>query len=183
MFSESMRRSALVVLPAFGLAAGFACPLIGQTAWQAWIWTAFTIPVLLTLVFSIFVSLRKGEVGLDIVAALSMTAALVVGKNLAAIVVALIYSGGQFLETFAERHARRELTAILARVPGTAVRYRNGTLEAIGLDAILPGDRLLIRQGDTVPVDGTVATGQRFWINQHLPASPFLCSLSPAKLS
>ena len=68
-----------------------------------------------------------------------MTAALAVGEYLAALVVALMYSGGQFLEAFAERHARREMTAILSRVPRTAVRYRRGVLEEIGLADIVPG--------------------------------------------
>lgn len=159
MLTDFIVRSVLVALPAFGILSGFAAPLIGLTAWQGWIWAAFTLPVLLALLYEIAASLRRGEVGLDIVAALSMTAALAVGENLAAVVVALMYSGGQYLEAFAERHARREMTAILARVPRTAVRHRQGVLEEVGLEKIVPGDRLLIRQGDVVPVDGIVASG------------------------
>jgi heavy metal translocating P-type ATPase len=152
-------RTLLVLLPAFGLALGFAMPLLGQSAWQDRVWAAFTIPVLSVLVYDIVASLRRGEVGLDIVAVLSMAAALVVGEELAAVVVALMYAGGQFLEAFAERHARREMTALLARVPRTAVRHCAGGLEEVALDLIMPGDRLLIRQGDVVPADGVVASG------------------------
>jgi heavy metal translocating P-type ATPase len=159
MLSDFIVRSLLVALPAVGVMLGFASPLLGVAAWQGSVWAAFTIPVLLALLYDIVSSLRRGEVGLDIVAALSMTAALAIGENLAAVVVALMYSGGQYLEAFAERHARREMTAILARVPRMAVRHRNGMLEEGGLEAIMPGDRLLIRQGDVVPVDGTVASG------------------------
>lgn len=119
-------RSLLVGLPAFGLALGLALQLQGQAIWPGWVWAAFTVPVLLVaLLYDIASSLRRGDVGLDIVAALSMTAALLVGENLAAVVVALMYSGGQYLEAFAERHARREMTALLARAPrrllGTAM--------------------------------------------------------------
>jgi heavy metal translocating P-type ATPase len=159
MPSDFIVRSVLVALPAFGLAAGFAVPWLGLPGWQGWLWAACTGPVLLALLYEIVSSLRRGEIGLDIVAALSMTATLAVGENLAAGVVALMYSGGQYLEAFAERHARREMTAILARVPRTAVRHRDGVLEEVGLGEIVPGDRLLIRQGDIVPVDGTVAGG------------------------
>ena len=83
------------------------------------------------LIVQIVTSLRRGDVGLDIVAALSMTAALVFGEHLAAAVVALMYAGGQYLESFAERHARREMTALLSRAPRTAVRNRDGTLEEV----------------------------------------------------
>jgi heavy metal translocating P-type ATPase len=151
-------RSILVLLTAVGLALGFAMPLLGQAAWQDRTWAAFAIPVLIVLVYDIAASLRRGEVGLDIVAGLSMVAAIVVGEELAAAVVALMYAGGQFLEAFAERHARREMTALLARVPRTAVRHGTDGLEEVALDLIVPGDRLLIRQGDVIPSDGVVTS-------------------------
>ena len=152
-------RPFIIAFPAIGLAAGFIAQLLGHGAWSGSIWAACAAPVLLVLVLEIVSSLRRGDVGLDIVAALSMSAALVFGENLAAAVVALMYSGGQYLENFAERHARREMTALLARVPRTAIRHRNGALEEVDLEAIAPGDRLLVRRGDVVPVDGAVDNG------------------------
>ena len=118
-----------------------------------------TIPVLIALLLEIIVSLRRGDIGLDIVAALSMFAALVFAEYLAGVVVALMYAGGQYLESFAERRASREMTALLAHVPRSAVRYRDGKLEDVSLDAIEPGDRIVVRKGDVVPVDGVVIEG------------------------
>lgn len=157
--SRFARQLTLVALPALGLAAGFALAAIGRADLAGWTWAIFTVPVLLALCAEIVVSLWHREVGLDIVAALSMAAALAVGEELAAIVVALMYSGGQLLEAYAERRARGEMTTLLARVPRSAMRHRDGALEEVALDAIVPGDRLLIRRGDVVPVDGTVAGG------------------------
>jgi len=152
-------RPFLVGLVAAGLAAGLGARLEGLNDWASVIWVAVTVPVLAALLAEIVISLRRGDVGLDIVAALSMTAALAFGEALAASIVALMYSGGQYLESFAERTARREMTALLSRVPRTAVRHRDGQLEEVALDLVMPGDRLLIRRGDVVPVDGTVAKG------------------------
>ena len=152
-------RPVLVILPALGLVAGFGARLAGAGQWSGPIWAAATVPVLGTLLVEIVASLRRGDVGLDIVAALSMTGALAFGEHLAAVVVALMYAGGQYLESFAERRANREMTALLARVPRTAVRHRNGRLEEVPLDAVEIKDRLLIRQGDVVPVDGVVVEG------------------------
>ncbi len=152
-------RPYLAGLAALGLAVGFAVRFVGLGVWSDVIWAAVTVPVLLALLTEIVTSLRRGDLGLDIVAALSMTAALLVGQDLAAAIVALMYAGGQLLEAFAERAARREMTALLARVPRVALRHRDGQLEEVALDLILPGDRLLVRQGDVVPVDGTVAEG------------------------
>ena len=154
-----LARQFLAALVALGLAAGFAAKLVGLGAWSPVIWAAVTVPVLLALLAEIVTSLRRGDLGLDIVAALSMTGALLVGENLAATIVALMYAGGQYLESYAERAARREMTALLSRVPRTAVRHRDGQLEEVALDLIVPGDRLLVRQGDVVPVDGSVVEG------------------------
>ncbi|HEY1472662.1 MAG TPA: heavy metal translocating P-type ATPase [Pseudolabrys sp.] len=154
-----LTRQFLAALVALGLAAGFAVKLAGLGAWSPTIWAAVTLPVLLALLAEIITSLRRGDLGLDIVAALSMTGALLVGENLAAAIVALMYAGGQYLESYAERAARREMTALLSRVPRTAVRHRDGQLEEVALDLVAPGDRLLVRQGDVVPVDGTVVEG------------------------
>jgi heavy metal translocating P-type ATPase len=146
----------IIALPAAGLIAGFSARLLGLGEWAGMIWTSATVPVLAVLIGEIVVSLRRGDVGLDLIAAVSMAAALVFGEHLAAVVVALMYAGGQYLESYAERRARREMTALLGRVPRTALRHRDGRLEEVDLDAIAAGDRILVRQGDVVPVDGTV---------------------------
>src|SRR5260370_30659048 len=124
--------------PAAGLVVGLAAQFSVWGHWASPIWAAATVPVLLALVAEIVISLRRGDVGLDIVAALSMLAALLFAEYLAAVVVALMYAGGQYLEDFAERRASREMTALLARVPHTAVPQRNGRLEKVALDVIAP---------------------------------------------
>src|SRR6516225_2053491 len=113
-------RPMIVAWAAAGLVIGLVAQFSGWGHWASPIWSAATIPVLLALVAETVISLRRGDVGLDIVAALSMLAALVFAEYLAAVVVALMYAGGQYLEAFAERRASREMTALLARVPRTA---------------------------------------------------------------
>ncbi|MBE0578606.1 heavy metal translocating P-type ATPase [Devosia sp.] len=147
---------ALLTIALLGLLSGLGLLLVDRADMATVAWTLGVIPVLAALVFEIVASLAKGEVGLDIVAALSMSAALLFGETLAAAVVALMYAGGSFLESFAEGRARREMSDLLSRVPRTATRHRNGALDEVPLDEIAPGDLLLIRQGDVAPVDGTV---------------------------
>jgi heavy metal translocating P-type ATPase len=158
----SRLKTVLLVVALAGLAAGLTLCVGGRPAEADIAWTAGVLPVLAALLVEIVRSLRRGEVGLDIVAALSMSAALIFGETLAASVVALMYSGGTFLESYAEGRARRAMTDLLSRVPRAATRHRNGGLEDVPLDEIAPGDRLLIRQGDVVPVDGVVASDGAF---------------------
>ncbi|WP_127901002.1 heavy metal translocating P-type ATPase [Solirhodobacter olei] len=150
-------RPGLIAWGAGGLVLGLVLRWAG-TGGAATVWTGATLPVLAMLLVEIVTTLRRGEFGLDLVAALSMTAALVFGETLAAAVVALMYAGGQALEAFAERRARSEMTALLTRVPRKAIRHRGAALEEVDLDAVRPGDRLLIRRGDVLPVDGALAS-------------------------
>lgn len=149
---------ALLAIALIGLMSGLGLRVADKPELATIAWAAGVAPVLVALLVEIVRSLAKGEVGLDIVAALSMSAALFFGETLAAAVVALMYSGGTFLESFAEGRARREMSDLLSRVPRTATRHRDGALDEVPLDDIAPGDLLLIRQGDVAPVDGMVAS-------------------------
>ena len=137
--AQKALRNILIVVALSGLIVGLALWVRGDAASANAVWMGATIPVLAVLIVEIITSLRRGDFGLDVVAALSMIAALLFGEMLAAAVVALMYSGGQALEAFAERRARSEMTALLSRVPRTAVRHRDGQLEEVALDLIVPG--------------------------------------------
>ena len=149
----------LVFVALLGLASGGWFWWRGDADQSHLVWALGTVPILLALFVQIIGSLRRGDVGLDVVAALSMSAALVFGETLAGNVVALMYAGGQLLENFAEGRARREMTALLGRVAFTAIRYRDHALEEVPIATIRQGDRLLIRQGEVLPVDGHIVEG------------------------
>ncbi len=165
-------RHVLVVVPAVGLAFGLAAWAFGNPALAAPVWAAATVPVILVLVAEIVVTLRHGQVGLDIVALLSMAGALVLGEPLAGVVVALMYSGGQFLEGYASRRARREMTALLERAPKFALRHEDGDLKTVPIEALAPGDRVLVRRGEVVPADGNVASGVAMLDQSALTGEP-----------
>ena len=123
-----------------------------DVAAQAWFVGATA--VLVVLVIDILKALLNGRMGVDAIAALSIAVGLALGENLAAAIVAVMYAGGQLLESFAEGRARRDMTALLGRVSRTAMRYREETLESVPIEALKPHDRILLRKGEVVPVDG-----------------------------
>ncbi|WP_176073914.1 heavy metal translocating P-type ATPase [Brucella intermedia] len=155
-------KTILLVFAVCGLVLGLGFYFSGYSYGARLIWAIATLPVLATLLVEILRSLWRGEFGLDIVAAMSMSAALAFGEMLAASIVALMYTGGAFLESFAEGRARREMHALLSRAPRTTMRYIDDRLEDVAVDTVRPGDRLLIRQGDVIPVDGRIASNRAF---------------------
>jgi Cu+-exporting ATPase len=77
----------------------------------------------------------------------------------AAIIVTLVLLG-QVLELRARRQTSSAIKALLDLNPKTARRVRpDGSDEEISLDRVQRGDRLRVRPGDRIPVDGTVEEG------------------------
>lgn len=152
---QSLKRG-LLPLALAGLAAGTLAWLAAAAPVAAWLWSAVTALVLAVLLADMATRLRRGDFGLDLIAALAMAGALALGEHLAGAIIALMFTGGEALEAYAQGRARREMTALLNRLPRHAARYRDGRLEEVALDALRPGDRLLIRRGEVVPVDGQV---------------------------
>lgn len=152
-------QSLLVAVALIGLIGGFTLQLMGMPSLSRLLWGSATVPILAVLLVTAGNSLFRGDFGLDLIAALSMTVALAFGEVLAANVVALMYAGGQMLEAFASGRAAKEMTALLGRVPQRAIRYSGDRLEEVPISSLVPGDRLLVRQGEVIPVDGSVVSG------------------------
>jgi Cu+-exporting ATPase len=79
----------------------------------------------------------------------------------AAAAITVLVLLGQVLELRAREQTGSALRALLNLTPKTARRPReNGDDEEIALDRVLIGDRLRIRPGESVPVDGVVLDGK-----------------------
>jgi Cu+-exporting ATPase len=77
----------------------------------------------------------------------------------AAIITTLVLLG-QLLEMRARTETSAAIKSLLGLTPKTALRVReDGTDEEVALDLIEPGDRLRVRPGEKIPVDGKVLEG------------------------
>jgi heavy metal translocating P-type ATPase len=156
----SRLRGWLAILPLLGLCAGLSAEALARPDIAAWAWTLPTLAVLGVLAIQVVTSLARGDVGLDLVALLSMGGALALSQPLAGVVIALMYAGGQTLEAYASRRAGRAMTALLARQPRSALREESGQVKEVPIETLAPGDRIVVRVGDVLPVDGRVAAGR-----------------------
>jgi heavy metal translocating P-type ATPase len=142
------------------IATGGALSLAGSTAAGDAVWAATVVLMLAPLTWSILRTLAQGRVGVDAIALVAMAGALAVGEYLAGAVIALMLSGGNALEASASRRARRELTALLERMPSVAHRRDGGGWEEVPVERLAVGDVVLVRAGELVPVDGTLESGE-----------------------
>ncbi|MER8491570.1 heavy metal translocating P-type ATPase [Mesorhizobium australicum] len=153
--NESTLRRALLIIAIMGLAVGISVWRTGLGPLEAdTIWTVATLPVVAALAISILRDFWIGRFGVDAIALVSMSAALLLGQPLAAAVVAIMYAGGTVLEDFARGRAERSLKALTDRSPRVAHRTSKLGTETISVKDVAVGDELLVRAGELLPVDG-----------------------------
>jgi Cu+-exporting ATPase len=109
---------------------------------------AYAYSALATLVPGIFPASFRGETG-----------EVAVYFEAAAVIVTLVLLG-QVMELRARGQTGAAIRALLGLAPKTARLVReNGKEEDVPLDRVRPGDRLRVRPGEKVPVDGVVLEG------------------------
>ena len=78
----------------------------------------------------------------------------------AAAVILVLVLVGQVMETAARERTGDAIRALMGLAPKTARRLEAGGEADVPLDAVRPGDRLRVRPGESVPVDGVVIEGR-----------------------
>jgi heavy metal translocating P-type ATPase len=143
-----------LALSAVGIAAGGGLWFASAHDAANVTWAATTVVGILPLAYSVGMDLLHRETGVDVIALLAMAGALALGQYFAGAVIALMLSSGRSLEAYADARARHELSSLLERAPRTVHRYAADAIESVPIEQVRPGDLLLVKQGEVVPVDG-----------------------------
>lgn len=159
-----VRRHPLVPVTLVALAVVLALLGLGDPGPARWIATGYVGLVILRTAVDMARDVARGHYGLDILAVVAMVSTLLVGEFVASLIIVLMLSGGEALEEYAAARARAELTALLARAPQVAHRLvaadrgaaalGEASIEDVPVDEVQPGDVLLVRPAEVVPVDG-----------------------------
>jgi heavy metal translocating P-type ATPase len=145
-----------VVAAVAGLACGGVGWVVGADEVADISWAATTALGLVAASAWMIASLRAHRPGVDILAVLALAGTLLTGEYVAGALVTVMLATGRVLEVRAAGRAERELRALVARTPQVVHRYEADGLTTPSLDAVVPGDLLLVGPGEVVPVDGRV---------------------------
>ncbi|WP_197704189.1 heavy metal translocating P-type ATPase [Propionibacterium freudenreichii] len=136
--------------------------VLTATPWSSislWLLAGFAVLMAARSAWAMVRELRRGTFGVDILAVTAIVASVVVGEYWAAIVIVLMLTGGEALEDYAANRAKRDLTALLSRAPQLGHRLlADGSTEDVPIEAVVPGDRVVVRANEVVPVDGTLVS-------------------------
>jgi heavy metal translocating P-type ATPase len=164
---------ALVAIVAGGLLHLLGADAAGDQVWRAAVAllaAELTVEVARTVI-------ADRHLGVDTIALVAMLGALALDELLAGVVIGLMFSGGAALEAVASRRARRELTRLVERAPHVARLRVDDSLEEVPVDVIAPGDVVLVRTGEVIPVDGTVVSAEAVVDTSTLSGEPLPVTL------
>jgi Cu+-exporting ATPase len=120
-------------------------------------WTLVSIGVSLAYIYSVVATAAPG---LFPDALRDEAGRVAVYFEAAAVIVALVLLG-QVLELRARRRTGGAIRELLQLAPPTARRIRDdGSDEEVGVDELATGDRVRVRPGDKIPIDGEVIEGR-----------------------
>ena len=103
--------------------------------------------------------LLRGHFGVDVIAVTAIAASFLLGQYLAGVVIVVMMLGGEALEDYAVKRAKRQLTSLLSRVPTLAhLKYGEG-LKDVTVDEVTVGRIIVIKPGEIIPIDGLVIDG------------------------
>ncbi len=123
---------------------GFGLALVAQI-----IITVTGTLIALSMLKEMIKTLRSGSYGVDLLAITAVAATLAVGQYWAAMIVLIMLVGGDSLEDYASKKAHTELKALLVNSPQI-------------------GDQLVVKPGETVPVDGHIIKGSSMFDESSL---------------
>ncbi|HET9125910.1 MAG TPA: heavy metal translocating P-type ATPase, partial [Solirubrobacteraceae bacterium] len=167
------RAQLLASLALGAIASGGLLSLAGAGEVGRLVWSAAVAVLAAELALEVgHTVLVEHGLGVDTIALVAMAGALALGEPLAGAVIGLMFSGGASLEALASRRARRELTALVQRAPKTARLRVDGGLREVPVERLAAGDVVLVRSGEVVPVDGTIASPEAVLDTSTLSGEP-----------
>lgn len=126
-------------------------------------WTTFVISALLMGYKTYYKALNlllKGVINENFLVTLSVIGATAVGEHQDGLMVVALYSIGKILESLALNKSKKSIEALTNIKPEYAVLVgEDGSEKKVEPSIIKVGDRLIVKAGEKVPVDGIVESG------------------------
>jgi Cd2+/Zn2+-exporting ATPase len=153
-------RTALVIASGFALAAGYALEAAGApaAAFRLLLATAIACGGALT-VRRALAAVRTRSLDMNVLMLIAVIGAMALGQWSEAATVVFLFALAQALESRSMERARRAIRNVMSLAPSEALVRRNGAEQWVRVEDLAPGETIVVRPGDRIPLDGRVAAG------------------------
>jgi Cd2+/Zn2+-exporting ATPase/Cu+-exporting ATPase len=107
-------------------------------------------------------NLLKRRMTMELSMTIALLAALAIGQFFTAIVIAFFVLFAELLEGYTVGGGRKAIEKLIDALPRQVTVRRDGREQQVAADALSPGETIVIRPGERIPVDGVVTKGSSF---------------------
>ena len=100
------------------------------------------------------------DIKADVLVSLALIASVFIKEYFVAGEVALIMQIGSLLEDFTSARAKKGIEKLVKLSPKTVCIFRDGVEKVLPAEEVRVGDQILVRAGETIPVDGVILSGE-----------------------
>jgi len=105
-------------------------------------------------------ALRMKAFSIELLVTIAVIGALFIGEYVESAVVTFLFMFGDYLEIRTLNKTRSSLKELVDMAPQEATVIREGEQVTIPVEDVIEGDRVVIRSGGKIPVDGSILNGQ-----------------------
>ncbi len=100
------------------------------------------------------------DFNINLLMTIAAIGALIIGEPLEGAAVIFLFAIGESLEGYTADRARDSLRSLMTLAPSTAIRLTTSGEEIVNVDQLTAGDRILVKPGERVAMDGIVSVGE-----------------------
>ncbi|AQQ53486.1 hypothetical protein B0X71_10650 [Planococcus lenghuensis] len=142
------------------LLLAFGLHLIGYSSSREAVLIASTLIAAVPIGGKALQAVRMKTFSIELLVMLAVIGALVIGEFVESAVVTFLFLFGDYLEGRTLAKTRSALKKLTDLAPQEAVIVQGGSQLTVPVDEVEEGQRVVIRTGSKVPVDGRILTGQ-----------------------
>lgn len=156
---NAKRTSQITAVTGLLLAAAIGLHLAGFHEWRQGMLIAATVLAGIPIASKAFKALKMKAFSIELLVTIAVIGALFIGEYVESAAVTFLFLFGAYLEARTLEKTRSSLKALVDMAPLEATVIRDGETLTVPVDEVEEGDRVIIRSGEKVAIDGRIAIG------------------------
>lgn len=157
---KQLKNSQIAGLTSLLLSAALVLHLAGFAVWKDAVLIASSLFAGYFIAIKAFQALRLKAFSIELLVTIAVIGALIIGEYIESAVVTFLFVFGAYLESRTLEKTRSSLRELIDQAPTEATVIRAQGPVKVLIEEVVEGDRVLVRSGEKVAVDGTIISGQ-----------------------
>lgn len=153
-------RNQIMTIAGVLIVLGLLAPRIGYASYRDPALIMATLIAVVPIAIRAFQALRMKAFSIELLVTIAVTGALYIHEYTESSIVTFLFLFGAYLEARTLEKTRSSLKKLIDMAPREADVIRDGETLTIPVEEVVIGDRIIIRSGGKVPVDGSIIAGK-----------------------